>query len=71
MTLTTRPVDTATTPLLLTSNGGSSSIRFAVYEAGDTLRRRFDGKIDRLGTSDATFAVSDPPCRARHAARAA
>jgi len=44
---------------ILTLNGGSSSIRFAVYEAGDTLRRRVDGKIDRLGTTGATFSVSD------------
>jgi hypothetical protein len=35
----------------------SSSIRFAVYEAGDTLRRRLDGKIDRIGVSDMTFVV--------------
>jgi len=45
---------------ILTLNGGSSSIRFAVYEAGDVLRRRFDGKLDRLGTHDATLIVSDP-----------
>ena len=45
---------------ILTLNGGSSSIRFAVYVAGDTLERRLDGKIDRLGTSDATLSVSDP-----------
>ena len=34
---------------MLTINGGSSSIRFAVYESGDTLRRQLDGKIDRIG----------------------
>lgn len=45
---------------ILTLNGGSSSIRFAVYEAGDTLRRCFDGQIERLGTSSATFIVRDP-----------
>ena len=28
--------------------------------AGHTLRRRLDGKIDRIGSSDATFIVSDP-----------
>ena len=38
-------------PCVLTINGGSSSIRFAVYEAGETLRRRLDGKIDRIGLS--------------------
>ncbi len=38
-------------PCVLTINGGSSSIRFAVYEAGDTPRRRLAGKIDRIGLS--------------------
>jgi acetate kinase len=45
---------------LLTINGGSSSIRFAVYEAGTTLRRRLDGKIDRIGLRGTNLVVSDP-----------
>jgi acetate kinase len=53
-------VDGAAVPCVVVFNGGSSSIRFAVYEAGDTLRRRLDGKIDRIGVSDARFSVSDP-----------
>jgi acetate kinase len=32
-------------------NGGSSSIRFAVYETGGAPRRRLAGKIDRFGLS--------------------
>ena len=44
---------------LLTINGGSSSIRFAVYEAGETLRRRLDGKIDRIGLSGTNLIVND------------
>jgi acetate kinase len=47
-------------PCVLTINGGSSSIRFAVYEAGDALRRQLDGKIDRIGLSGTNLAVSDP-----------
>ena len=35
---------------LLTINGGSSSIRFAIYEADD-LRRVLAGKVDRIGLS--------------------
>jgi hypothetical protein len=35
-------------PCILTINGGSSSIRFAVYEAGATPRLRVKGKIDRI-----------------------
>lgn len=58
-------VDGAAVPCVLVFNGGSSSIRFAVFEAGPvlgaghTLRRRLDGKIDRIGSSDATFIVND------------
>lgn len=36
---------------LLTINGGSSSIRFALYEKGEPLRRLLDGKVDRIGLS--------------------
>jgi acetate kinase len=35
-------------PCVLTLNGSSSSIRFAVHDAGETLRRQLDGKIDRI-----------------------
>jgi Acetate kinase len=47
-------------PCVLTINGGSSSIRFAVYEAGETPRRRLDGKIDRIGLSGTNLIVNDP-----------
>jgi acetate kinase len=47
-------------PCVLTINGGSSSIRFAVYEAGDTPRRRLHGKIDRIGSSGTNVIVDDP-----------
>jgi acetate kinase len=43
-----------------TINGGSSSIRFAVYEAGKAPRRRLDGKIDRIGLSGTNLIVNDP-----------
>ena len=36
-------------PSILTINGGSSSIRFALYEQGEPLRRLLDGKVDRVG----------------------
>jgi acetate kinase len=45
---------------VLTINGGSSSIRFAVYEAGETPRRQLDGKIDRIGLSGTNLIVNDP-----------
>jgi len=47
-------------PCVLAINGGSSSIRFAVYEAGETPRRRLDGKIDRIGLSGTNLIVNDP-----------
>ena len=47
-------------PCVLTINGGSSSIRFAVYEAGETPRRRLDGKIDRIGLSGTNLTFNDP-----------
>jgi acetate kinase len=47
-------------PSILTINGGSSSIRFAVYEAGETRRRLLDGKIDRIGLSETNLTVNHP-----------
>jgi acetate kinase len=47
-------------PCVLTINGGSSSIRFAIYEAGEPPRRRLDGKIDRIGSSATHLTVNDP-----------
>ncbi len=42
---------------VLTINGGSSSIKFALFEAGDSLQRILDGGIERIGLPDATFRV--------------
>ncbi|MEO8377908.1 MAG: acetate/propionate family kinase, partial [Candidatus Sumerlaeota bacterium] len=42
---------------ILTVNGGSSSIKFALFEAGDSLRRILDGRLERIGTANALFAV--------------
>jgi acetate kinase len=45
-------------PCLLTINGGSSSIRFAVYEVGETLQRLLAGKLDRVGLSGTNLVVT-------------
>ncbi|HZK13035.1 MAG TPA: hypothetical protein VFC55_00840, partial [Desulfobaccales bacterium] len=45
------------TPLILTINGGSSSIKFALFEAGDSLRRILEGAIERIGLPQATLRV--------------
>ena len=42
---------------ILTINGGSSSIKFALFEAGDSLRRILKGGIERIGLPDATLRV--------------
>ena len=35
-------------PRILTINGGSSSIKFALFEAGAPLRRILEGGIERI-----------------------
>ena len=40
---------TFTTARILSLNGGSSSIKFALYQAGHTLERLLGGQIDRIG----------------------
>jgi acetate kinase len=42
---------------ILTINGGSSSIKFALFEADLSLRQILDGRIEGIGLAEATFAV--------------
>jgi acetate kinase len=42
---------------ILTVNGGSSSIKFALFEASDSLQRILAGSIERIGLPEATFVV--------------
>lgn len=42
---------------MLTLNGGSSSLRFALYEIGDPPRQILAGKIDRIGLSGTTIVA--------------
>jgi len=44
---------------LLTINGGSSSIRFALFDGGEPLRRLLDGKVDRVGLSGTNLTFRD------------
>src|ERR1039457_577042 len=48
------------TPCVLAINGGSSSIRFAVYEAGGVPLRGLRGKIDRIGQGGTHLSPADP-----------
>ena len=45
---------------ILTLNGGSSSIKFAVYETGETLLRTLHGQLGRIGSSGTYLTVADP-----------
>ena len=42
---------------VLTINGGSSSIKFALFEISDSLLRILEGEIERIGLPDATLRV--------------
>jgi acetate kinase len=45
---------------VLTINGGSSSIKFVLYQAGQPLERKLYGKIDRIGLSGTNLTFHDP-----------
>jgi acetate kinase len=42
---------------VLTINGGSSSIKFAMFEVGDPLKRILEGEIERIGLPESTLRV--------------
>ena len=44
---------------ILTINGGSSSIKFALYKVGDIPTRLLHGKIDRIGLKDSTLTFNN------------
>lgn len=48
---------TPASPHILTINGGSSSIKFALFEADSSLRRIFEGQIERIGSPAAMLSV--------------
>ena len=45
---------------ILTINGGSSSIKFALYEAVKPLKRGLHGTIDRIGLSGTNLTFNEP-----------
>ncbi|MGC1651725.1 MAG: hypothetical protein WA722_02800, partial [Candidatus Sulfotelmatobacter sp.] len=44
-------------PCVLTINGGSSSIKFALFEAGEQLVQTLGGKIEGVGLAKGSFTV--------------
>jgi acetate kinase len=73
MSLTEPVADTATgagscpaggsSQRILTINGGSSSIKFAIYSAADPPRCLLSGLVDRIGLPNSTLRASDPDGR--------
>jgi acetate kinase len=47
------------TPLILTINGGSSSIKFALYQTGELLEKKNYGSVDRIGLPGTNLTFSD------------
>jgi acetate kinase len=47
-------------PSILTINGGSSSIKFALYHIEEPLKRGLYGKVDRIGLSKTNLTFSAP-----------
>jgi acetate kinase len=45
---------------VLAMNGGSSSIKFAVYTMDNASQRQLHGKVDRIGLSGTTLTFDDP-----------
>ncbi|HXB93173.1 MAG TPA: hypothetical protein VNU72_12825, partial [Puia sp.] len=48
-----------TASAILTINGGSSSIKFAIYETGTSPKRTLHGKIDRIALPDCYLTFTD------------
>lgn len=47
-----------TSPSVLTINGGSSSIKFSVFQVNNSLQRGLVGKIDRIGISGTSLTAT-------------
>lgn len=57
-------VEASREPLsVLTINGGSSSIKFALYQVGEPLKRGLHGKVDRIGLGGTNLTFTDPDGR--------
>ncbi len=48
-------------PAILTLNAGSSSVKFALFELSETLRRSAHGNLERIGTSGTQLSFSITP----------
>ena len=64
--MTTDSTLITTRPVVLTINGGSSSIKFALYQVGDTLVRGLHGEIDRIGVDGTRLTYTDGTANQNH-----
>ena len=55
-----RPLSKESMQSVLTINGGSSSIKFALYQTGQPLKRSLFGKVDRIGLSGTNLTFNGP-----------
>ena len=46
-------------PCILTINGGSSSLKFAVFALADRTARLMSGRVERIGMSGSRLVVGD------------
>src|ERR1700735_4339731 len=59
-TTTRKPARVETVlPCVLVINGGSSSIKFALYELSEPLTRKLSGKFERIGLAGQTLTFSN------------
>ena len=61
----TSPAGGSSRPYILTINGGSSSLKFAVYTAAEPVERILSGRVERVGTGEPRLIVSDGGGRRR------
>lgn len=52
-----QPIQQQCPSLILTINGGSSSIKFALFEVGESLKRILEGSIERIGLPESSLQV--------------
>jgi acetate kinase len=48
--------------LILTINGGSSSLKFALFAGADSPVRLLYGRVERIGMPDSRLVVADADC---------
>ena len=54
-----------TSASILTINGGSSSIKFALYQVAEPLKRGLHGAADRIGLTGTNLTFHDPASNQR------